>query len=101
MRSHVSLPVVGVLVASLLVGGTLEVLAQRGGRGGGGRGGGGGMRGGGGRSMGGGGGRSMGGMGGWVRGRRRRGDHGCRDRIDGVLAAGRLPDGDGERADLQ
>ena len=52
MRSHVSLPVVGVLVASLLIGGTLEVLAQRGGRGGGGRGGG--MRGGGGGGRGGG-----------------------------------------------
>ena len=36
MRSHVSLPVVGLLVATLLVGGTIESLAQRGGRGGGG-----------------------------------------------------------------
>ena len=41
MRRHVSLPVVGFVVASLLVGGTLESLAQRGGRSGGGRGGGG------------------------------------------------------------
>jgi hypothetical protein len=54
MRRHISLPVVGFVVASLLVGGTLESLAQRGGRGGGGRGGGG-------MSRGGGGGRSMGG----------------------------------------
>ena len=48
MTRKISLSIAGVLVATLLVGGTLEVLAQRGGRGGGGRGGGG--RGGGGMS---------------------------------------------------